>query len=127
MSSAFDYDPKVDSRWLPPPGGLEVLPEPDARAENHIAELEAARQEWDKVSAVFDVPGWTILTEVIQSDRDAIERKLIREKDAAEWKYLRGQLAHADWILQLADEVRAKHEKVTEQLRQLTQEQEGAG
>jgi hypothetical protein len=112
------YDPTSDPRYIPPPGGTDVL----AVDERKIEELENAQRLWDEILALMENPGWAEFRRLVKIDRDAIDAKLLREKDPTEWQFLRGQLYHADWVLQIPAEVKKQHAKAVSTLHELTRE-----
>ena len=111
-----------DPRHIPAPGGAEF--DVDAR---EAEQLTTAQRVWDDLISMFDHPGWTEFQRIVQVDRDGIDAKLTRCIEPLEWKILRGQLDHADWILRIEEMARAKRATVVSQLRDLMEGAESDG
>lgn len=121
------YDPESDPRWIPPPGDTEVFPEPDRAVEDEFERLARTEAVWQDLENLFSHPGWAEFHRIIDKDREGIDSKLIRVSDPQEWKFIRGQLLHAEWVLGIPDEVRRQHRIVADQLRELAEKtMEGA-
>ena len=117
------YDPAGDPRHIP----FETAPQRDDIIElgNTLVQLETADETWGRLIALFDHPGWSELTAIIASDRDAIDAAMVKALDPLEWKFLRGQRLWADFVLSLPMEAQRKRKLVVDRIKQLSDVIEG--
>lgn len=113
------YDPESDPRYIPAPGGVDVLPPWD---QHEIDKLQTAQRAYESLLSTFQTPGWVEFVAIVKKNREEMDAKLIKENDPMEWKVLRGQLHHADWILQVPDEAERLYRQVIDKLQDLTRE-----